>query len=882
VRVHLFSAFALGAGLLSAAGTSPAQARVAIDAVPGSLPKTIAPVSYDIDVAPDLNAMKIRGRETVRIDVLKPTARVVLNALQTTVSSATVDGVAATSVKTGPQTLTMTFPHTLALGRHVLAIAYTATVQTSAQGLFLQKFVDQKTGQPSQMIATQMESTDARRLFPCWDEPVFRATFHLTATLPRDWTAVSNMPVEKIVDATDDTRRVTFEPTPAMPTYLVVLCAGKFDALGGAAGATKVGVYGPEGTGAQLTYARDSLERLVPYFETYYGVKYPLPKIDLISVPEFFGGAMENWGGMAFTESTVVYDPKLQTPSDQRRIFDIIAHETSHQWNGDEVTMGWWDSLWLNEGFATWMEAKSTAELNPTWNWWLGFDRRTNGSLVADAKETTTKVQVPVHNETEANTVFDPEIAYQKAGAFLRMMEAYIGPETFRKGLHEYFTANAFSSSVPSDLWKALSHASHQDVGAIADSWINQPGFPLVTVTATCDGGQRSLALTQARYTSGWDYQGSTVWSIPLNIETGDGKTASVLFDKSTATVPGGSCDAPLIVNGDDLGYYRVAYDPAQRALQQQHFKELSVADRLSLLGDSWQFALDGKSQLADYLAYVKADAGDADTHVASAILDNFAQMANYEYGNKNEAAFKAAVIKLSLKPLLAALGGWDGPTVDVETTDLRMRAIRELAAAGDADTIAEARKRYAAFRTDPGTLVPPLKDVVIGIVGRYADAKTYADLMQLGQSSKNPTEMQTYFQAAFSAKDQTLAQQSLQASLHLPPQFSSFAPIIVAIVGQDHPEMAWAFMKANNDKIFGSLSEFLRIPYVTGVAGSFWRGVAPDDIEAYMKANVPADAAAQVAKTMEDVHLSVAERTRLVPQIDAYVASSSTTSQAK
>jgi aminopeptidase N len=860
------------AGFLSA-GASPARANVSIDSVPGALPKTIAPLSYDIAVVPDLKTMKIAGRETVKIDVLKPTASVVLNALQTTVSSARVDGVAATSVKVGAQTLTMTFPKALKTGTHTLAIAYTATLQTSAQGLFVQKYTDQKTGKPTEMLATQMESTDARRLFPCWDEPVFRAKFRLTATLPKAWTAVSNMPIENSTDVGSDARRVTFEATPAMPTYLVVLCAGDLDALAGSAGATKVGVYGTQGTGPQLTYALASLERLVPYFENYYGVKYPLPKIDLITVPQFFGGAMENWGGMTFTESTVVFDPKLQTPSQQRDIFDIIAHETSHQWNGDEVTMAWWDSLWLNEGFATWMEAKSTAELNPTWNWWLKFDAATNGSLVADAKFTTTKIQVPVHNETEANTVFDPEIAYQKAGAFLRMMEAYLGPQTFRQGLHAYFVANAFSSSVPSDLWKALSGASHQDVGAIADSWINQPGFPLVTVTATCAAGQRSLQLSQRRYTSFAD-NSSTLWAIPLNIESGSGPATPVLFDKSTATVAGGTCDAPLVVNGDDLGYYRVAYDAGQRTLQQQHFKALAVPDRLSLLGDSWQFAIDGRSQLADYLAYVKADAGDDDTHVANAILRNFRDMADFEYGNKNEAAFKATVIA-TLKPLLAALGGWDGPTSDVEATDLRLRVISGLAVADDPATIAEARKRYAAGLADPNALTPPLKDTVIEIVGRNADAKTYADLMQQGGSAKNPVEQQTYFQAAFSAKDEVLAQQSLAASLSLPPQFSSFAPIIVAIVGQDHPELAWAFLQKNDKKIFGGLSEFDRIPYVTGIAGSFWRGVPADDIERYMKASVPPAAGAQISKTMETVHLQLEERARILPQVDAYVAAS-------
>jgi len=579
---------------------------------------------------------------------------------------------------------------------------------------------------------------------------------------------------------------------------------------------------------------------------------------------------MENSGGMAFTENTVVYNPALQSPDQQRQIFDIIAHETSHQWNGDLVTMAWWDSLWLNEGFATWMETKSTADVNPSWDWWLGFDESTNGSLVADARRNTTKIQIPVHNETEANTSFDPEIAYQKSGAFLRMMEAYLGPQRFRSGLHDYFVANAYGNSVPSDLWSALSHASHENVEALSNAWVNQPGFPLVTVASACAGGKRTLSLSQHRYTSFAD-DSQTLWAIPLNIEDGSGTTVSVLFDKRSDTIAGGSCDVPLILNGEDLGYYRVAYGAADQALQQQNFKSLSVADRISLLDDSWEFASDGKSQLGDYLAYVKSDTGDGEPHVGSNVQRHFADMFAYEYGKPGEAAFKTWGAAY-LKPLLAALGGWDGPTTDVALTNLRSRIIGDLATVEDKDTIAEAQRRYATFETNPNSLKPPLKDTVIGIVGRYADAVTYQKLVQAGMSSHNPIEMQTYFQAAFSAKDPELAQRSLRAALSLPPQFSSFAPIIVYIVGQDHPETAWAFLQKNNAKLFGGLSEFDRIPYITIIAGSFWRGVPAGDIEQYMKANVPAAASAQIAKTMEDVHLQLEHRDRLLPQIDAFV----------
>ncbi|MBC5825668.1 MAG: M1 family metallopeptidase [Candidatus Eremiobacteraeota bacterium] len=861
---------ALSTGILLISAAAPAAAHVPINAVPGNLPKSVLPVLYDINVAPDMQTMKIHGNETVTIRVLKPANRIVLNALQTTVSSARLDGKPAGSIVVGPQTLSLRFPQTVAAGTHKLAISYTATLQTTAQGLFVQKYTDQTTGKPTRLLASQMESTDARRMFPSWDEPIFRAKFHLTTTVPTAWTAVSNMPVERTANIAGGRKRITFATTPSMPTYLVVLCAGDFETLSGTAGATKVHVYGTRGTGPELTYALASLERLVPYFENYYGAKFPLPKLDLISIPQFFGGAMENWGGMAFTENTVVYDPTRQSPNAQRRIFDIIAHETSHQWNGDLVTMAWWDSLWLNEGFATWMETKSTAELNPAWNWWLGFDQDTNGSLVADARRNTTKIQVPVHNETEANTIFDPEIAYQKAGAFLRMMEAYLGPQAFRAGLHDYFAANAYSNSVPSDLWSALSHASHQDIAALADSWINQPGFPLVSVTSSCAAGKRTLNLTQHRYTSFSD-DSQTIWSIPLSIDDGAGQPTSLLFAKRSDTVAAGSCDAPLIVNADDIGYYRVAYDAADQALQQRGFKSLSVADRISLLNDSWQFAADGKSQLADYLAYVKADTGDADPHVGTTIQDHFAEMLAFEYGKPGESAFKAWGASY-LKPLLAALGGWEGPQTDVELTNLRMTTIRDLAAVGDQETIAEAQRRYAAFQNDPNSLKPQLKNTVIQVVGRYADAAAYGQLMQKGMSSHNPIDMQTYFGSAFAAKNEALAQRSLQASLSLPPQFSSFAPIIVAIVGQDHPEMAWAFLQKNNAKIFGGLSEFDRIPYITGIAGSFWRGVPADEIERYMRVNVPAAASAEIVKAVEDVNLQLEHRTRLLPQIDAFV----------
>lgn len=867
-QTYQISGLILTAGilLLSAA---PAAARVSAVSAPGHVPKTVVPLLYDIHVAPDLKTMKIAGNETITVDVRKPARTIVLNAEQTQISSARLDGVPAASVRVDDkaQTATMTFPRPVPAGRHALSIVYVATVQTSAQGLFRQQYRDEN-GKPAEMIGTQMESTDARRMFPGWDEPAFRAKFHLTATVPANWTAVSNMPIEKTV-AAGALKHVTFRTTPSMATYLVVFCAGDFDSVSGSADGTKVTVYGTKGKAAQLTYARDSLVRLIPYFNRYYGVKYPLPKLDLIAMPGGFDGAMENWGGMVFQENTVLYDPKLQSPSAQRGVFDIIAHETSHQWNGDLVTMAWWDGLWLNEGFATWMEAKATADNNPSWNWWLGFDASTDGAMFSDSRRTTHQIQMPVHTDTEAAEVFD-EISYQKAGAFLRMLEAYLGPQTFRQGFHKYLLANAYGNTEPQDLWNALSAVSHRNVPRIAGSWINAPGFPVIDAIASCHSGKRTVRLTQHRYTidGGSD---AAVWEIPLRVESGS-TASSVLMTTRSTTIPAGSCAQPLMLNGDALGYYRVRYDASQRALQQRFFKRLSVADRINLLGDAWAFSQDGNARLTDYLAYANADRGDTDTHVLAEVVGNLVSMRSYEKGQPGEQAFNA-YLREYLRPLLVELGGWDGSTANTERTNLRMEVIGLLAGAGDPATIAEGQKRFAAFVKNHDALKPPLKSVVLGIAGRYADAATYQQLMTLAMSAHDTIEMQQYFGALFAAKDEALAKQNLQMALQLPPQFASFAPYIVILVGQDHPQLAWQFLNDHKEKLFSSLSAFERTGAVAGIASSFWQGVPAQTIEQFLRANVPPAASKEIAKAMEGVHLGLQHRSRLLPQIDAFAA---------
>jgi aminopeptidase N len=846
-----------------------------IDAAQGFLPKTVVPLSYRIDVAPDVKTSKITGHERIAVVVRSATAKIVLNALQTSFGKTTVDGAPATvTLDPKGQTATLALQHPVAAGSHTLDIDYVATLQKTTQGLFLQPYTDPN-GKPAVMIASQFEATDARRMFPSFDEPAFKARFQLSAVVPKAWTAVSNTPVVATAAAGPALKRVTFAKTPKMSTYLMVLCAGKFDQVHTVSDGIRLGAYGTAGKGPDLAYALHVMDQLMPYYDTYYGVKFPIAKLDTIAIPGGFPGAMENWGGIVYAEDSVLFNPKKNALAHQRGVFGVIAHEESHQWNGDLTTLPWWDETWLNEGFATWMDVKAPDHFHPEWQSWLDQDSEVDGAMRSDAQPTTHAVYTPVRSNAAIASVFD-EISYTKAGAVLRMLEAYVGEDKFHQALVRYFKTHQYASGSAADLWKDLSASSGKNVAPIAHNWIYEKGFPLVTVATACMSGKRNVTLAQHRYWFDTALDpGSTVWEIPLNVQL-DGRkpqTQPVLFAAATQTIDGGSCDAPLVINGDQTGYYRVAYDAATQALQRDDFLQLSAADRIGLLVDSWAFASSGRKKVDAYLGYVEADAKDTDPHVIGTVLDDFDRMLAYEKDKPGEAAFKKYLIA-RVGPLVTQFGGWDGTGMNDDQLDVRNHALQILANCGDAATLDEGRKRFAAFVEDPSSFTPLNRDAVLAVAGMGADAKIYGELLAMGMKAVDQDDQQRYLVAAFSAKDEALAQQSLQMSLKLPPALAPFASFIVSSVGTEHPDMAWAFLTAHTDKLFSAAPTFFKPLFITGAVRDFWRGIPAEKIEAYLHANIPADSGGEIAKTMVSIRANQQLASRLVPQIDTYVAS--------
>ena len=484
---------------------------------PGKLPKDVVPISYDIQLKPNIEKRTFTGSETVALDVRKPAKTITLNANTIAIGSAKllgsngqVEQAAAIKIDASLQIATLTFQKEIVPGAYQLLLDFSGTINQSGQGLFYATYQEEASGAKKTMLGTQMEANDARRLFPCWDEPAFRAKFRLTTTVPANFTAISNMPVESETN-TPEGKEVRFAETPPMPSYLVVFCAGELDAIYGEADGVKIGIVTTKGKAETGRYALESAEKILHYFDEYFGIKYPLPKLDLIAVPGGFGGAMENWGGIVFYESILLFDPAKSSEETKESIFEVTAHEMAHQWFGDLVTMAWWDNLWLNEGFASWMGTKCSDHFNPQWQVWLRANAAKQRAMATDALSSTHPIQQPVKTESEADSAFD-EITYQKGQSFLRMLESYLGEEDFRAGIRSYMQAHKFSNSTTADLWNALGEASKKPVGALAASWTEQPGLPLVSVSA----GKSGLTTSQERFTVHQKNPKPLEWKIPI------------------------------------------------------------------------------------------------------------------------------------------------------------------------------------------------------------------------------------------------------------------------------------------------------------------------------------------------------------------------------
>lgn len=565
---------------------------------------------------------------------------------------------------------------------------------------------------------------------------------------------------------------------------------------------------------------------------------------------------MENWGAITYNDQALLVTPS-STLADRQNIYSIQAHEMAHQWNGDLVTMGWWDDLWLNESFASWMSAKETAARNPSWQWWEGQDADKETAMIADARLTSHPIHVHITDELQAETAFDSEITYSKEQAFLRMLEAYLTPDVFRAGIRSYVKARAYSNATPADLWLALGKASGKDVAALSSAWIARAGFPLVSVAAACDAaGNRTLALTQKRFLREGSDPAGTTWSIPLAIRSGlNGRVSGMLFRTAGASVHAGRCDAPLTLNAGNVGFFRVAYDDATLGENAAAFGRLPDPDRIALFDDQWALASSGQAPLASFLTLARSMGNDLDARAWEQIGSSLDTLEYYERGTSGYAAF-TALARTIVKPLANRLG-WDArPNETPGVGNLRRQVLRELGGWGDPSVAAEAHKRFAEFLRNRNAISSDDQHTILGIVALTAGASTFDQLHAIANAGKNETEKRRYYDALMRVRDDALAKRAANIALssEIPAQMTTARLGFIVALSDAHPVLAWQAMKAHSDALLASYGP-LSGPSILAqyVPGDFWNAAPPSEIEAFVRPRISPDLRPMLARGMDD-----------------------------
>jgi len=858
-----------------------AETPFSLNETPGKLPKEVVPAEYSIRIVPNVDKFTFTGTETVKLEVRSPVHQLVLNALELDVTEATLDGKplpkSAAKIDKENELLTLTLPSEVAPGDHTISLSFSGKINQQGQGLFYMRYQEHGSGATKVMLGTQFEATDARRFFPCWDEPVFRARFQLTAVVPEDWLAVSNMPIEsekKIAEG----KEVRFAATPPMSSYLNVFVAGELDLIEARSVSTQVRVIATKGKAELGRYALEATAQILQYYNDYFGVPYPLPKLDQIALPGGFGGAMENWGGITYYESALLFDPKNSSAETKQNIYEVIAHEVAHMWFGDLVTMAWWDNLWLNEGFASWMGTKCTAHFNPQWEVWLRRNlprdptRRIGiakeQAMEGDARSTTHPIQQHIATEAEANSAFD-DITYKKGQSFLRMLESFLGEDVFRNGIRRYIAAHKYSNTTTADLWNALSETSKKPVAEIAAGWTKQPGFPVVKVKREEAG---RIRLTQERFTVNFKNAPPLEWKIPFTYAIIGEAPATLLMTGKTEILENIPADRALKLNVKGAGNYRVEYDEPSWILLLQALPKLGVEDRVNLLSDAWALVQADRAPISLYFGLVEKLPASTEIAEREQIINVLDFINGLLAASPAREKFQRYARSL-LRPTFEMVG-WEPKQGEPATAaNLRASLISALGDLNDPEIIAGCRERFKKYLANPASLAPDLRPAVFTVVCHYADEKTWTRLHQLGLKTTSIEEKQNYYNALACATDPKLVKKTLAIALtdQLP---TSRATQLVPRVARDsgHPDIAWDFARSNMKALLAKVDAAGTNRYVPSLFTFFSDEPRANELKTYAKSNLSPASGTEVAKVVDEIQFRSEFKKRLVTHLSTWL----------
>jgi len=847
------------------------------------LPSTILPVHYNIFLKPDLKNLTFEGKMSVKMRIQQSTDMLICNAADLEISEVQVGDQTAKDIviSKDEETMTASFSSPFPANSEVeLTCKFTGTLNDMMRGFYRSKYTEN--GEERFGACTQFEATDARRCFPCWDEPAVKATFDITVSAPKNRVVLSNMPVKEEVqdEDTSDYRVVKFETSPKMSTYLVAIVVGEYDYVEDSQGSVKVRVYTPLGKTEQGRFALETSKRAIQFYNDFFGVPYPLEKYDCIAIADFQCGAMENWGLVTFRESAVLADPANTSSSSKQWIAIVVNHEMAHQWFGNLVTMEWWTHLWLNEGFASFMENTCTHALFPEYDIFTQFVANTLiDALELDALKNSHPIEVDVGHPSEVDEIFD-NISYNKGASVIRMLHNYIGNEAFRQGMKGYLTKFSYKNALTGDLWASLEEASGKPVGKVMSTWTGQMGFPVIKVKHT--PGEKMLTLTQEKFDAdgGSDEESKMYhWNVPVKIKTSKGNVHEFLLEDKSMTVTLEELDESTWykVNPEFVGYYRVSYEDSNNvemlkaAIQSQ---ALSEVDRLGLLDDLFALVQAGKASTVDALKLMDAFKEKEESYVCwSAIVNCLVKLRIILSDTKfYESNFQPFTVELMSN--ICNKIGWTKKENEHHTKALlRGQILGWMGCNGHEPTINEARRRFADHVSGANLIPADLRNAVYRTVACNGDASTHAQLLKLFKDDELHEEKDRISRAMGACKDMEVLTKVLDFAISEDVR-NQDTPFVIASVGNNSKgrDLAWEFVKSNHKLFYDRYkSGMLMTRLCQRTTQNFNTIDKAKEVEEFFNTH-PNPAERTIRQSIESIRLNAAWLERDESQIEKYL----------
>jgi puromycin-sensitive aminopeptidase len=857
------------------------HAHEAVEVDSHRLPRDVVPRHYNVSFEPDLTNFTFKGQVAIDITVKKAVNAIVISAAELGLNGIALKSMTGVSrsgsvtYDTENETATISFGSPVRRGRYRLSMDFDGILNDKLHG-FYRSFWKDKAGKDRVIASTQMEPADARRAFPCFDEPDFKATFGVTLVVDEGLMAVSNGRDISTKKLGNGKIAMHYKRTMKMATYIVAMVVGELVASRTVvSNGVKIRVIHTPGKEHLVDFALDAAKFAISFCEDYFGIKYPGDKLDLVAIPNFAFGAMENIGCMIFRETAVLIDPKTATIAEMMRVFEVVAHEIVHSWFGDLVTMRWWVGLWLNEAFATFISHKIVHAAHPEWRVWDAFAAgRRGGAMRTDGLLATRPIQAEVKRAADALGMVDA-ITYGKGSGALWQLEQFIGEDKFRDGVRVYLNRHSYGNTENDDLWEAIGSQTEQPVHAMMNSWIFQPGHPVVTVGDAAGGKRSRVSLSQQRFLYSEGSTDNAIWMVPvcLRYETESGvKTKWVLLDTREKSIQLGSGVKWVVANAGGFGFYRTRY--ASPVTEKISVSQLSPLERFNLVGDTWACVRAGLVTSLDYLAVIKDFTNETDPNVMGMIIDSLGGL-NGVLPKANRPAFRAFVREL-FTPVLERLGWHERDGESNEDKQLRGRVITTLGCTGkDEGVKAKALELFEGYLADKSTVSANVAPSLTWIAADNGDEAAYERFLSLYRESTNPQEKVRFLYALAYFSDEKLLLRTLAASITKDVQTQDAPNVLAMLLGSEIKTEAWKFVQNNWEHIVSHFPE----PGVIGLVGSFASLNTPElekEVQAFLATHTVRGGAKQVAQALENLRLAVSfrerERGRLVERFPAPV----------